>query len=159
MDDRAAELGATWKGTWREFLRAGNILQFAPGAVWVTTLGLREGLYGGLLEEAVTPKRPLASVIDILLADVLDWDARALVFAVYEAGRALPEPGYEIADAAGEIVAFAELAWIGPAVCVMTAAQAECSEAARQIGWTVFTTEELKDNTQKLLSLLVMKEE
>jgi DEAD/DEAH box helicase domain-containing protein len=159
MDDHAAELGATWKGAWREFLRAGNVLQFAPGTVWVTTLGLREGMYGGLLDEAVAPKRQAPSVIDILLADVLDQDARALVFAVYEGGRALPEPGYEIADAAGEIVAFAELAWIGQSLCVMTAAQAECSDAARQIGWTVFTTGELKEDAQKLLSLLAVKEE
>ena len=36
MDDRAAELGATWKAAWREFLRASNVLQFAPGAAWVT---------------------------------------------------------------------------------------------------------------------------
>jgi DEAD/DEAH box helicase domain-containing protein len=159
MDDRAAELGATWKGAWREFLRASNVLQFAPGAVWVTTLGLREGMYGGLLDEAVAPKRQAPSVIDILLADVLDQDARALVFAVYEGGRALPEPGYEIVDAAGEIVAFAELAWIGQSLCVMTAVQAECSDAARQIGWTVFTTGELKEDAQKLLSLLAVKEE
>jgi DEAD/DEAH box helicase domain-containing protein len=159
MDDHAAELGATWKGAWREFLRVGNVLQFAPGAVWLTTLGLREGIYGGLLNEAVAPKRQAPSVIDILLADVLDQDARALVFAVYEAGKTLPEPGYEIADAAGEIVAFAELAWIGQAVCVMTAAQTEGADAARQIGWTVLLTEELKDDAQKLLALLVVKEE
>ena len=31
MDDHAAQLGATWKGAWREFLRVGNVLQFAPG--------------------------------------------------------------------------------------------------------------------------------
>ena len=159
MDDRAAELGATWKGAWREFLRASNVLQFAPGAVWVTTLGLREGIYGGLLDDAVAPKRKTPSVIDILLADVLDQDARALVIAAYESGRALPEPGYEIADAAGEIVAFAELAWIGQSLCVMTAAQAECADAARQIGWTVFTTGELKEDVQKLLSLLAVKED
>jgi DEAD/DEAH box helicase domain-containing protein len=159
MDDHSAELGATWKGAWREFLRAGNVLQFAPGAVWVTTLGLREGIYGGLLDDAVAPKRKTPSVIDILLADVLDPDARALVIAAYEAGKALPEAGYEIVDAAGEIVAFAELAWIGQMVCVMTVAQAESADAARRIGWTVFTTEELTDDAQKLLSLLAVKEE
>jgi hypothetical protein len=90
---------------------------------------------------------------------VLEQDARALVIAVYEAGQALPEPGYEIADATGEIVAFAELAWIGQTVCVMTAVQAECADAARHIGWTVFATEELKEDPQKLLSLLAVKEE
>jgi hypothetical protein len=48
---------------------------------------------------------------------------------------------------------------VGQAVCVMTASQAECADAARQIGWTVFTTEELKEETQKLLSLLAVKED
>jgi hypothetical protein len=127
--------------------------------VWVTTLGLREGIYGGLLDDAVAPKRKTPNVIDILLADVLDPDARALVIAAYEAGKALPEAGYEIVDAAGEIVAFAELAWIGQMICVMTVAQAESADAARHIGWTAFTTEELKDGAQKLLSLLAVKEE
>lgn len=83
----------------------------------------------------------------------------ALVFAAYEGGRALPKPGHEIADTAGEIVAYAELAWIDEAICVMTAVQAEYGDAARQVGWTVFTTEELKDDAQKLLSLLPLKEE
>lgn len=160
MDDRAAAMGATWKGAWREFLRACNVFQFASGAVWVTTLGLREGIYGSLLDDAIAPKRKTpVSIIDILLADVLDQDARALVLAAYEGGSALPKPGHEIADAAGEIVAYAELAWIDEAVCVMTAAQAEYGEAARQVGWTVFTTEELKNDAQKLLSLLPLKEE
>jgi hypothetical protein len=41
----------------------------------------------------------------------------------------------------------------------MTAAQTEGADAARQIGWTVLLTEELKDDAQKLLALLVVKEE
>ena len=36
MDDHAAELGATWKGTWREFLRVGNVLQ---AGTWVERAG------------------------------------------------------------------------------------------------------------------------
>jgi DEAD/DEAH box helicase domain-containing protein len=137
MDDRAGELGTAWKPAWREFLRMSNVLQFTPGAIWITTLGLREGLYGGLLEEVVPTTHVAPSPINTLAAEILDPDARAIAIAAYEAGRA-PEPGYEIADVAGEIVAMAELAWPAQRVCLMTMAQSEYAEAARAFGWTVF---------------------
>jgi DEAD/DEAH box helicase domain-containing protein len=154
MDDRAADL-AGWKPAWREFLRMTNILQFTAGAVWVTTLGLRDGIYGSLLEEAAPAAPPIApSELEVLLADVVDEGARIIAIAVYEAGKLLPEPGYELMDGSGEIVGMAELAWVDARICVLTEAQDEFAEPARNGGWTVFTTQELKDDAQKLLALL-----
>jgi hypothetical protein len=137
-----------------------NLLQFVPKTVWITSLGLAEGIYGGLLEPA-TPVPPQAAggAIDVLAAEILDKDAREIAIAVYGGGRTLPEPGYEIADVAGEIVAVAELAWPGQKICVMTSAQMEYSEAARGLGWTVFAAEAVKADVQALLALLPLRDE
>jgi DEAD/DEAH box helicase domain-containing protein len=160
MDDQATGIGASWKAGWREFLRMSNLLQFVPKTVWITSLGLAEGIYGGLLEP-VTPVPPQAAggAIDVLVAEILDKDAREIAIAVYGGGRSLPVPGYEIADPAGEIVAVAELAWSGQTVCVMTSAQMEHAEAARGLGWTVFAAEALRADIQALLAILPVRDE
>jgi DEAD/DEAH box helicase domain-containing protein len=153
MDDCALEAGVAWKPSWIEFLRTSNIMQFARGAACITSCGLRDGLYGGLLEAADDRHVILPSAVELLIQDVLEQDAQRIVVAAEEAGRALPEAGYEVADASGEIVAIAELAWPGPKVCVLTNQQAESEAALRKLGWTIFMTDKLADSEQ-LLALL-----
>ncbi len=134
-------------------------MQFAPGAVWVTSLCLTEGVYGGLLEPVVAAFLPAAaSAIDVLTAQILDHGARLVAVATADAGRILAEPGYEIADPAGEIIAEAELAWPAQTVCVMTAAQMEFADAARGLGWTVFEAATLTEEVQPLIALLPSRE-
>jgi DEAD/DEAH box helicase domain-containing protein len=148
MDERASALPA-WKSSWREFLRLSNLLQFVPGALWVTTLGLRDGLYGSLLypEGAEAKGEELEKFLD----EVLDERARVVVREVYKEGRALPELGYELARVDGEIFGMAELAWAPEKIVFLTEAQAEFEHAAREAGWTVFTTE---GGVRKLIALL-----
>jgi DEAD/DEAH box helicase domain-containing protein len=153
MDDCALEAGVAWKPSWIEFLRTSNIMQFARGAACITSCGLRDGLYGGLLDAADDRHVTLPSAVELLIQDVLEQDAQRIVVAAEEAGRALPEAGYEVADASGEIVAIAELAWPGPKVCVLTNQQAESEAALRKLGWTIFMTDKLADSEQ-LLALL-----
>lgn len=154
MDDRAAELGASWKSGWREFLRMSNILQFAPGAVCVTTLGLREGIYGSLVDVTTEQAGTVADELQGLAANVLDAGAQEILRRIYKSGRVLPEPGYEIADEEGEIAGVAELAWIEQKVCVVTISQTEYAEAIRALGWKVFITEEREETVQSLVDLL-----
>jgi DEAD/DEAH box helicase domain-containing protein len=134
MDDSAAILNLTlWKAGWREFLRLSNLLQFLPESLFVTSLGLQEGLYGGLIAPEVVDVRRNTELADIL-ANIIDEAARQITTAVYAAGCILPEPGYEIARADGEIVGVAELAWPAQRVCVFTPEQQEYSAAD---GWTI----------------------
>ena len=153
MDDRALEAGNAWKASWTEFLRTSNILQFARGVACITSLGLRDGLYGGLLEAADERRVMLPSAVELLIQDVLEQDAQRIVVAVEGAGCALPEAGYEVADASGEIIGIAELAWPGSKVCILTNQQAESEDVLRKLGWTVFITDKLTDLAQ-LLALL-----
>jgi hypothetical protein len=155
MDDRAADLGSEWKKHWREFLRTFNLLQFAPGSLFVTSLGLMESVYGGILEEEFAPPAAMGSrELDGLLADIKDLGIREVLLAVFDAGKVLPEPGVEIVDDSGEIAGIAELAWVADKVAVLTAAQAEQAETFSGRGWSVWMPEQLKGEMSKLLSLL-----
>jgi hypothetical protein len=134
LDDRASAL-PSWRSAWREFSRGSNLLQFLPGAVWVTTEGVRDGLYGSLLDrEAPEPKDELED----FLADVIDEGARVLVREARKAGCSLPEAGYELFDSSGEIFGMAELAWVEQKVLVLIDGQMEFRQLAEAAGWRVF---------------------
>ena len=155
MDDRAADLGSEWKKHWREFLRTFNLLQFAPGSLFVTSRGLMKSVYGGILEEEFAPPAAMGSrELDGLLADIKDLGIREVILAVFDAGKVLPEPGVEIVDDDGEIAGIAELAWVADKVAVLTAVQAEQAETFSGRGWSVWMPEQLKGEMSKLLSLL-----
>jgi DEAD/DEAH box helicase domain-containing protein len=155
MDECSAGGTPEWRRGWREFLRLCNVLQFLPEAAWMTSTGLQEGLYGSLLEcDAVAERKPSNAAIELLLADVLNADARQIVIAADAATLVLPEIGFEITDSEGEIVAFAELAWPIQKVCVLTQMQEEFADAARAAGWRVLTVGEVIPASEKLLSIL-----
>lgn len=111
FDEAAATDRAAWKRAWRLWLRLFNILQFAGATDFVATAGLREGLYGGLLEiEAPSGTREQgAGALAALLAD-LDASLHPLVEAVVAARRTLPTPGFELLSGDGAIAGAAELA-------------------------------------------------
>jgi DEAD/DEAH box helicase domain-containing protein len=154
-DECAATGGVEWRRAWRDFLRACNILQFLPEAAWMTSTGLEEGIYGSLLEfGAVEVSKPSNAAIELLLADMLDEDARKLVLAANAADVILPETGFEITDEHGEIVAVAELAWPDQKVCVLTVGQHEYAGAARSVGWEVWKANELTSEPEKLIAVL-----
>ena len=134
LDDRASGL-PSWRSAWREYLRWSNLLQFLPGAVWVTTEGLREAIYGSLLDQESTNT---ADELSDFIADVMDDEARVLVREVGKAALPLPELGYELADASGEIFGMAELAWVKQHLLVLTGQQSEYRADAEAAGWRVF---------------------
>ena len=158
QDENAPVLNiAPWKSAWREFLRMANILQFAPGVVWVTTLGLAENLYGGLLDVEKV-ERHIPTEIDSLLENIFDEGARAFARTVHENGRVLPEPGYELAGADNEIFGIAELAWPDLKICVLSASQEEYRHSATSTGWTVFAMQDLAQDPKPLLTQLPPRE-
>lgn len=137
FDDAAGSDRAAWKRAWRAWLRLFNILQFA-GVELVSTCGLREGLYGGLLEgEAPRAEDAAAGQLAALLADV-DPLLRPLVQAAAAAGRALPTVGFELLDADGAIAGSAELAWEGAKIAVLMDHEVEYQGRFADQGWTVY---------------------
>jgi hypothetical protein len=95
---------------------------------------------------------PSNAALELLLADVLDAGARAIVIAADQAGVELPEAGFEIADDQDEIVAVAELAWPDERVCVLTNAQVEYAGAARAAGWVVWLADDAAADPQRLFA-------
>jgi hypothetical protein len=75
MDERASGL-SSWRASWRQFLRACNLLQFLSGSVWITTQGLREGRFGSMLDREAAQEQ---DDLQEFLMDVLDEKARVLV--------------------------------------------------------------------------------
>jgi hypothetical protein len=139
FDESAASDPAAWKRTWRVWLRLFNILQFAGATDFVATTGLREGLYGALLE-IETPRgagEQAAGKIAALLADV-DITLHLLVHAIAAAGRALPSPGFELVGDDGAIAGTAELAWDNVKVAVLMDYEVEYQSRFAQQGWTVY---------------------
>jgi hypothetical protein len=151
LDDCASGL-PSWKIAWREFLRQTNIVQFLPGASWVTSEGLLSARYGSLLDrEPAQGEDP----IEVFLADVLDEKMCVLVRALYAAGCEIPEPGYELAESDGEIWGMAELAWVDHRVLVLTDGQSEFRSRAEGHGWRVFSSS--SDLNEVLVALTGVK--
>jgi hypothetical protein len=134
MDERASGL-SSWRASWRQFLRACNLLQFLPGSVWITTQGLREGRFGSMLDREAAQEQ---DGLQEFLMDVLDEKARVLVRELRAQGFPLPEPGYELVHNDGAIYGMAELAWTEQRVLVLAEQQMEWSVAAETAGWRVF---------------------
>jgi DEAD/DEAH box helicase domain-containing protein len=139
FDEAAASDRAAWKRAWRAWLRLFNILQFAGLVDFVATAGLREGLYGGLLD-AEAPRsgqEQAAGKLAALLADV-DAALHPLVEAVAAAGRALPTSGFELLSGDGAIAGTAELAWENLKIAVLMDYEVEYQSRFAQQGWTVY---------------------
>ncbi|MGH9481802.1 MAG: DUF1998 domain-containing protein, partial [Terriglobales bacterium] len=162
FDENATADLQQWRRNWREFLRLANQLQFSAGFELLATQGLVEGRYGSML--AATPREPAAGPsmdADRDLAAMLlniEPSLRPLAESVTASGLPLPEPGYELANPAGEIVAVAELAWPGPRLAVLLPEQADGTPAFTNLGWSVWTAppgEPLGDEmTRALLAAL-----
>ncbi len=155
FDESAASDRAAWKRGWRAWLRLFNILQFAGLVDFVATNGLREGLYGGLLEvEAPRGARDRAAgKLAALLADV-DASLHPLVEAVAAASRALPSSGFELLGNDGAIAGTAELAWEGPKVAVLMDYEVEYQGRFAQQGWTVYLAAAAADWQESLIASL-----
>jgi hypothetical protein len=139
FDEAAATDRVAWKRAWRAWLRLFNILQFAGATEFVATAGLREGLFGGLLEiETPSVARDQGpGKLAALLADV-DANLHPLVEAVAAAGRALPAPGFELLGDDGAIAGTAELAWESVKVAVLMDYEVEYQSRFADQGWTVY---------------------
>ncbi|SPF32055.1 DEAD/DEAH box helicase domain protein [Candidatus Sulfopaludibacter sp. SbA4] len=139
FDEAAPSDRAAWKRAWRAWLRLFNILQFAGLVDFVATTGLREGLYGGLLEAEASRngREQVAGKLATLVADV-DAALHPLVEAVAAAGRALPSPGFELLSGDGAIAGTAELAWEDLKIAVLMDYEVEYQSRFTQQGWTVY---------------------
>ena len=134
-------------------LRLFNILQFLPQAWWTTRTGVYSGLYPELAPTHVLHGRDGDFAKDDPHhgpdTETTQDDAHRFVAPQLRpllrqlAGRDLPapEPGHELADDAGKVVAHAELAWPGWRIAVLLPDQEHHRMHYERSGWQVLTAE------------------
>lgn len=137
------------QSAWREWLWLYNQLQILPGLYMFTREGIEARDYDGLL-----PKVGLPSVAgDDAEETSSSWsgvfeqavrDVHAGLATLREVGLPAPDAvGHELGNAAGEVLAEAELAWTQPKIVLLLPSQLFYAEAWHAAGWnTVEATPE-----------------
>jgi DEAD/DEAH box helicase domain-containing protein len=90
-----------------------NIYQFIPDAIFITTKGISEGQYLWLTADSAMQKDRMDDESGALsaLEAVTDGHIHPFLSFLVAHGVPLPEPGFELCDEKGEIIATAELGW------------------------------------------------
>ena len=164
LDDAEADQPSpNYRQAWNGVLRLFNVVQFLPQAWWTTRSGVSGGLYPEFAptstldaRDADAPAEPVGTSSTAQpharpeeWADALRYVAPQLQPMLHElagtrgaqAGLHPPEPGYELTDSAGEVVAEAELAWPSRSTAVLLPNQDHHRMHFEQAGWQVFTAD------------------
>ena len=164
--DPRSEFAQQYRSDWNGVLRLFNILQFLPQAWWTTRTGVSGGLYpefaptdalrGRADEPAWNDAHHVRSRESAENDAHHDRDAesghddahrfvapqlRPVLRQLAQRDLPAPEPGHELADAAGKVVAHAELAWPGRRVAVLLPNQEHHRMHYERSGWQVLTAE------------------
>ena len=130
-----------YRRQWNDTLRFYNLAQFLPGASWTTVRGTEHGIYPEYPDVAEadalgeTPDAAWTEAVSLAVAAL-----RPVLLALAEEELPPPEVGFELQDAAGEVVAEAELAWEAKQVAVLL--DGAESSTFTEAGWRVFDVEE-----------------
>lgn len=157
FDEASAASNQGFKAAWIGFLRGFNVLQFLPGAWFVTTRGLEANSYAVLLQASgVRSTRPTGQPDQSLdeLLDLCAPEVRALIRLIKEEGLPMPEPGFELASQSGEVIATAELAWPALRLGILLETQAESEQALINAGWKVHRFMLIRANPKEFLAEL-----
>jgi hypothetical protein len=154
FDDYAHRDPVAWKRAWREFLRLGNLLQFLGQFEFVTSLGLADAMYERVFEFEATPAggspdHQVGSLLELVAPELRD-----LCRTLAEAGKKLPEAGFELTSSEGEIIATAELTWPDPQIALLLAQEAEGAARFEALGWQVFLADDVLAAPANLIDLL-----
>ena len=132
---------------WNDTLRFYNLAQFLPGASWTTVRGTTHSIYPEYPDVAEadalgeTPDAAWAEAVSLAVASL-----RPVLLALAEEGLPPPEVGFELQDAAGEVVAEVELAWENKQVAVLVNGVED--SAFTEAGWRVLSAEEANLESQ-----------
>jgi DEAD/DEAH box helicase domain-containing protein len=149
-DGLVSRQGAEFESVWTGYLRLYNLFQFLPSAIFVSREGLTAGAYTALrLKPAPAP------AVSAVAAPSDEWEAVRSVthpdihglLAQLEA-QACPvsDVGYELVDAAGAIVATAELGWPTLQIAFLADEEREYESIFTSAGWRTFPLTELQMN-------------
>jgi hypothetical protein len=148
FDEAATGERITWKRDWRSFLQWFNTLQFAGPLDFVSSSGLRDGVYGAMLIDDLALEQPRESVA------LVDASLHPLLNDLQAAGILLPTSGFELAADDGEIVATAELAWEGLSTAILMEHEWDGRSEFEGRGWKIYQAASLIDSSAELLAAL-----
>jgi DEAD/DEAH box helicase domain-containing protein len=154
FDEAATGDKPKWKADWRSFLQRFNVLQFAGPLSFVSSSGLREGVYGSMLMPEAAGAEDGRSGTPTELESLLEFADLSLhdfVRAVARGNRELPQAGFELPGKDGEIVATAELAWTDAKTAVLLEHEWDLREHFEKTGWSVHAAECADDELLKKL--------
>ena len=146
-----------YRRAWNGVLRLFNLLQFLPQGWWTTRSGVAGGLYPEFApidarspspepwpDEWADAARYTAPQLRPMLRELASILATAPAKRTDQGGLAhipSPEPGFELADEAGQVVAEAELAWPGLRTAVLLPEQDVHRMRFERAGWRAFTAD------------------
>ena len=120
----------------------------------MSSLGLADERYLGISEPAVKEdKKHVTNRLEALI-EVVAQEVRDLCRRAAERGKALPEAGFELTSAEGEIVATAELAWTACRIAVLLEHEDDGEGRFEAAGWRVFRADSVVNAPEPLLDLL-----
>lgn len=133
---------------WNAALTCYNLMQFLPRALLLNTRGLADGSFPDeLLEDEQFEETIVSSEWESVHSLTLP-EFRSLAKSLEEAGKEMPEVGYEFTSSNGEVVGTAEFAWPIKKIAVCTAEEKE--QGGFPDGWEIFGLEDVNELLQKL---------
>jgi DEAD/DEAH box helicase domain-containing protein len=141
LDDRAHRDQEGFEAVWNGYLRLYNLFQFLPHAFFVTQDGVERRLYDGLhlsvWSHAETASEKAESAAWAELRELTSTKCHDLLESLATHGWPVPEAGYELTNAEGQIVATAELGWASLHVAFLRADELAYEQTFQEAGWQV----------------------
>ena len=135
MEDSIPGEHHPYRREWNGVLRLYNLLQFLPNAWWTTVGGVDRHMYPEFAVPDPPPEAPDSTAWSEAMSLAVP-ELRPTMRALSAQGIEAPEVGFEMTDAAGEVVAEAELAWEAKRIAVLLPGQDR--QPFVKAGWLVF---------------------
>ncbi|MGC8490209.1 MAG: DEAD/DEAH box helicase [Syntrophobacteraceae bacterium] len=140
-DDEEIALLPTFKAAWNGFIRLFNVYQFVPRVLFLTSRGISEGEYSPFLSEQEPPQPSANPGFESeqlkSIKSVTEISFHPFLSLIEASGISLPEPGYELCDEKGAVIATAELGWPSAKVAFLLAEEMEFEVLYVERGWRV----------------------
>lgn len=153
LDDPSRQEGKAFEAAWNGFLRCFNLFQFIKQSFFATTEGKSSGQpYEALIVKAETAK-PADADEWAEIKELTDATLHGLIDLLSENGWAVPEPGYELAEDSGKIIAEAELAWPDLKIALLRPEHMPTMKCFSDAGWRIIEIDAALADTAAFLQM------
>jgi len=147
-----------FESAWNGFLRLYNLFQFIPHSYFITGQDMADGVaHSGFKDQGSEDAFQNSSEWDELF-ELTDPELHGFIKKLAERNCPIPEPGFELVDEKGQIIAEAELGWIEKKVALLLSHQLEFLSLFEQAGWKIALIDDVLNNMEKYISLLNKQE-